>query len=94
MDEYINKQKAINTVATSYRYESDRLTALQEIPSKTEKEIAKDEIMNFAVAILAEVAEFAKQEDAPIYEGDKEVDQWVRLSDVNVAINKHLNSEE
>lgn len=41
--------------------------------------------------MLAEVAERAKQEDAPIYEGDKEVDQWVRLSDVEEAINKYLN---
>ena len=41
--------------------------------------------------MLAEVAERAKQEDAPIYEGDKEVDQWVRLSDVEGAINKYLN---
>lgn len=52
---------------------------------------ASEDVMNFAVAVLAEVANFAKQEDAPVYEGDKEVDQWVRLSDVNVAINKHLN---
>ena len=51
----------------------------------------KEAIMNFAVAVLAEVGEFAKQEDAPIYEGDKEVDMWVRLSDVEDAINKHLN---
>ena len=47
--------------------------------------------MNFSVAVLAEVGECAKQEDAPIYEGDKEVDMWVRLSDVEDAINKHLN---
>lgn len=51
----------------------------------------KKAILNFAVAVLAEVVECAKQEDAPIYEGDKEVDQWVRLSDVKEAINKHLN---
>lgn len=41
--------------------------------------------------MLAEVAERTKQEDAPIYEGDKEEDQWMRLSDVNDAINKCLN---
>lgn len=51
----------------------------------------KREIINFAVAVLAEVNECAKQEDAPIYEGDKEVDYFVRLSEVNAAINKYLN---
>lgn len=51
----------------------------------------KETIMNFAVAVLAEVAECAKQEDAPLYEGDRVVDSFVRLSDVNDAINKHLN---
>lgn len=55
------------------------------------KDPTKEAIMNFAVAVLAEVGERAKQEDAPIYEGDKEVDQWVRLSDVEDAINKYLN---
>lgn len=52
---------------------------------------ASEDIMNFAVAVLAEVTECAKQEDAPLYEGDKEIDSFVRLSDVNDAINKHLN---
>ena len=56
-----------------------------------ENDAIKKAIMNFAVAVLAEVTECAKQEDAPIYEGDKEVDQWVRLSDLNDAINKYLN---
>lgn len=62
--------------------------------SRTEiKKLEQTAVMNFAVAVLAEVNEFAKQEDAPIYEGDREVDSWVRLSDVNVAINKHLNND-
>ena len=56
-----------------------------------EKDAVKEAIMNFAVAVLAEVRECAKQENAPIYEGDKEVDMWVRLSDVEDVINKHLN---
>ena len=51
------------------------------------KDPAKETIMNFSVTVLAEVGERAK----PIYEGDKEVDMWVRLSDVEDAINKHLN---
>lgn len=54
-------------------------------------EECKVAVMNFAVAVLAEVAECAKQEDAPLYEGDREVDSFVKLSDVNDAINKHLN---
>ncbi len=71
--------------------ESDRITALQEFPVTTEEKIRTDAIMNYSVSVLAEVAERAKQEDAPIYEGDKEVDQWVRLSDVEEALNKYLN---
>lgn len=39
---------------------------------------------------MAEIAERAKQEDPPIYEGDKE-NQWVRLADVENALNKYLN---
>lgn len=55
------------------------------------QEVKKVATTNFAVAVLAEVAECAKQEDAPLYEGDKEVDSFVRLSDVENAINKYLN---
>lgn len=51
----------------------------------------QDAIINYSVAVLAEITERAKKEDAPAYEGDKEVDQWVRLSDVERAINKFLN---
>ena len=50
-----------------------------------------DVVINYSVAVLAEVVERAKQEDAPIYEGDEEVDRWVRLSDVEDAINKYIN---
>ncbi len=50
-------------------------------------------VTNFAVAVLAEVAECAKQEDSPLYRGDEEVDYFVRLSDVNEAINKYLNEQ-
>uniref|UniRef100_UPI0040576890 hypothetical protein n=1 Tax=Acetatifactor sp. TaxID=1872090 RepID=UPI0040576890 len=57
------------------------------------QDLKKEAIVNFAVAVLAEVSEYAKQEDAPLYEGDKEVDSFVRLSDVNEAINKHLNEQ-
>ena len=56
------------------------------------KKVTSSEIMNFAVAVLAEVAECAKQEDAPIYIADVEDDYFVRLSDVNKSINKYLNS--
>lgn len=40
--------------------------------------------------MLTEIIECARQEDAPIYEGDKEVDQWVRLSDVTEIISKYM----
>ncbi len=44
-----------------------------------------NEVMNFAVAVLAEVTECANQEDTLPHEG------FVRLSDVENAINKYLN---
>lgn len=91
MNELIKRQDAINAVMQNYCYESDRLTALQSIPVTTEEKIRNKAIINYAVAVLAEVVENAKQEDAPIYLGDEEVDQWVRLSDVQTAINKYLN---
>lgn len=91
MNELIKRQDAINAVMQNYCYESDRLTALQSIPVTTEEKIRNEAIINYAVAVLAEVVESAKQEDAPIYVGDEEVDQWVRLSDVQTAINKYLN---
>ena len=65
-------------------------TLLSDSEIQNAKKVA---ITNFAVAVLAEVAECAKQEDSPLYEGDKEVDLFVRLSDVENAINKHLNEE-
>lgn len=91
MSELIKRQDAINAVMQNYCYESDRMTALQELPVITDEKIRNEAIINYSVAVLAEVTERAKQEDAPIYEGDKEVDQWVRLSDVEEAINKYLN---
>ena len=91
MSELIKRQDAINAVMQNYCYESDRMTALQELPVITDEKIRNEAIINYSVAVLAEVAERAKQEDAPIYEGDKEVDQWVCLSDVEDAINKYLN---
>lgn len=91
MSELIKRQDAINAVMQNYCYESDRMTALQELPVITDEKIRNEAIINYSVAVLAEVTERAKQEDAPIYEGDKEVDQWVRLSDVEESINKYLN---
>lgn len=90
MSDLIKRQDAINAVMQNYRYESDRMTALQELPVIAEERIKTDAIMNYSVAVLAEIVECAKQEDAPIYEGDKEVDKWIRLSDVEDAINKCL----
>lgn len=90
MGELIKRQDAINAVMQNYCYESDRLTALQELPVTTDEKIRNEAIINYSVAVLAEVAERAKQEDPPIYEGDKE-NQWVRLADVENALNKYLN---
>lgn len=55
------------------------------------EEIMKKAVMNYAVAVLYDVNEAARQEDSPVYEGDKEIDMYLRLSDVEHAINKHLN---
>lgn len=91
MSELVKRQDVINAVMQNYKYESDRMTALQQIPVITEDKITKEAIVNYSVAVLAEVAERAKQEDATIYNKDKEVDRWVLLSDVEEAINKYLN---
>ena len=55
------------------------------------QDLKKVAVTNFAVAVLADVIEYAKQEDSPLYEGDKEVDCFVRLSGVKETINKYLN---
>lgn len=47
---------------------------------------ASDDVMNFAVAVLAQVAEYANQENRINCEGNK----LVCLDDVERAINKHL----
>ena len=91
MSKLINRQDAINTAAKDYRYESDRITALQNLTIISEEKIKIDAITNYSVAVLADITECAIQEDAPIYEGDKEIDLWVRLSDVEDIINKYLN---
>lgn len=67
------------------------IIGIARMPNKEaeEKEPIKA-LMNFAIAVLAEVSECAKQEDAPLYEGDREVDCFVRLSDVEKTIDKYL----
>ena len=92
MNELIKRQDAINAVMQNYNYESDRLTALQKLPVMTEEKIRTNAIKDYSVAVLTKVVERAKEEDAPVYEGDKEVDQWIRLSDVENAINECLNA--
>lgn len=83
LHEMIHKEKQQNPEES--RNSNTKLYAI------TDKKIRNEAIINYAVAVLAEVVESAKQEDAPIYVGDEEVDQWVRLSDVRTAINKYLN---
>lgn len=48
MSELIKRQDAIDAVAKAYRYESDRMTALQEVPIVTEQEIRNKAIDEFA----------------------------------------------
>jgi len=52
--------------------------------------IKKETLINYSVAVMTDVVESAKRRDAPIYEEDKE-NPWVRLADVENAINKYLN---
>lgn len=75
-------------VGTDHCDEDAHRLAIKALEKMAENQQA---VMNFAVAVLAGVAECAKQEDAPIYKGDVEDDYFVRLSDVNEVINKHLN---
>ena len=56
--------------------------------------IIKDEqtaLINYSVAVLANVAQCAEQENKPIYEKGRKIDNWVRLSDVENALSKYLN---
>lgn len=83
------KEKTDRISSFGEEYTLDELQKVYEILDG--KNLKADTLINYSVAVLAEVAESAKQEDAPIYKGDKEVDQWVRLSDVENAINKYLH---
>lgn len=83
------KKKTDRISSFGEEYTLDELQKVYEILNG--KNLKADTLINYSVAVLAEVAESAKQEDAPIYKGDKEVDQWVRLSDVENAINKYLH---
>lgn len=57
MAELIKRQDAINAVAKAYRYESDRMTALQEVPTVTEAEIRAKAIDEFANGLKAKIEE-------------------------------------
>lgn len=87
----IAKAKAWDGIVTTEGREKNAGSSCNET-SECEK-CVQNAVTNFSVALLAEVAECAKQEDSPIYEGDKEVDQWVRLSDVESAISKCSNDD-
>ena len=49
--ELIKRQDAIDVVGKSHRYEADRMTALQKLPTVTEQEIRNKAIEEFAEAI-------------------------------------------
>lgn len=58
------------------------------------QDLKKVAITNFAVAVLAECAERAGCEGKPITDDeDGVIDCYLRLSDVEKAINKHLNEQ-
>lgn len=61
----------------------DYTVPLDSIVEMKKTKNVSDDIMNFAVAILAQVAEYANQEN-------NEENKWVRLNDVERAINKCL----
>ena len=45
-------------------------------------------MQEFIETLKEQLAELAVQEDAPIYEGDREVDSYIRYNDVIELINK------
>lgn len=64
----------------------DYIAPLDSIVEMKKMKSVSDDIMNFAVAVLAQVAEYANQENRINSEGNK----LVCLDDVERAINKHL----
>lgn len=85
MGELIKRQDAINAVMQNYCYESDRMTALQELPVITDEKIRNEAIINYSVAVLAEVAERAKQEDTGLRrrQGSRSVGTFIRCERSN-----------
>ena len=65
-----------------YTVSLDSIVEMNFVEMKKVKHVP-DNIMNFAVAVLAQVAEYANQEN-------NEENKWVRLNDVERAINKYL----
>lgn len=59
------------------------MVPLDSIVEMKKMKSVSDDIMNFAVAVLAQVAEYANQEN-------NEENKWVCLNDVERAINKCL----
>ena len=71
-----------------YTVSFDSIVYMKKIKHKSE------EVMNFAVAVLAECTERAGFEGKPITDNeDGIIDCYLRLSDVEEAINKHLNEQ-
>ena len=68
----------------------DYTVSLDSIVEMKKVKDVPDNIMNFAVAVLAQVAEYANQENGLIYKENNEENKWVRLNDVEQAINKYL----
>lgn len=71
----------------------DYLVPLDSIVEMKKIKYVSDDVMNFAVAVIAQVTEYANQRDMSIGEKDNE-DKLVCLVDVEKAINKYLNFNE
>ncbi len=71
MSELIKRQDAIDAVAKLYRYESDRMTALQEVPVITEQEIRNKVIDEFAELLKSD--EFQKYNLDMVFETSRDL---------------------
>ena len=54
MGELIKRQDAINAVMQNYCYDSDRMTALQELPVITDEKIRNEAIINLSLIHISE----------------------------------------
>lgn len=91
----VQKEDVVDTVKSSksHTLKEQNTTKIQEKKPESvdilPEECPADEIKNIFRKILNEIEEMAKQLDAPIYEGDRETDYYVRLSDIYEVFEKY-----